>query len=65
MNIEPINVERILLNSSLALTVLFAIAEILAVVLVSKTLGVMAVGVGIALYLALVGAFVASLAVRS
>lgn len=62
MNIEPINVEHILLNSSVALTVLFAIAAILAVVLVSKTLLAIAVGVGIALYLALVGAFVASLA---
>ena len=55
------NVERILLNGSVALIVLFAVAAIFAIVLVSKTLLAMAVAFGISCWLALLVAFVLSI----
>ncbi|MBQ9183870.1 MAG: hypothetical protein IJV56_00020 [Neisseriaceae bacterium] len=61
MNIEPINVEHILLNSSVVLIVLSAVATIFAIVLVSKTLFAMAVALGISCWLALLVAFVLSI----
>ena len=52
------NVERILLASSVVLTVLFTVTAIFAVLLVSKTLLSATVGIGVACWLTVLALFI-------
>lgn len=52
------NVERILLASSVVLTVLFTVTAIFAVLLVSKTLLSATVGIGVACWLTVFALFI-------